>query len=86
MNASSDYQRNIDEDNPETPYEGENINQYYNNEGNNDDVAPAPPTNDISINTNSDYEKNDYEITPDTPTNGGKMKKMTMAEKKRRRD
>ena len=47
------------------------MNAYSNNEGNNDEVAPNPPTNDVNINANSDNEKNDYEVIPDTPTNGG---------------
>ena len=39
MNASSDDWVNNDEDSPKTPYDGENINAYSNNEGNNDEVA-----------------------------------------------
>ena len=54
----------------ETPYDGENINASSDDEGNNDEIAPDPPTNDININDNSDDEKNYYEVTPDTPTNG----------------
>ena len=30
-------------------------------EGNNDEVAPDPPTNDVNINANYDDEKNDYD-------------------------
>ena len=37
-----------------TPYDGENINSYYNNEGNNDEFAPDPPTNDVNTNYNYD--------------------------------
>ena len=47
------------------------MNSSSDYEGNNDDVAPNPPTNDIKISENSDDEKNCYEFTPDTPTNGG---------------
>ena len=53
------------------PYDGENINAYSNNEGNNYEVAPDPLTNDVNINYNSYDEINDYQVTPDTPTNGG---------------
>ena len=45
---------------PKTPYDGENINAYSNNEENNDEVVPNPPTNDEIINSNSD------EVTPYT--------------------
>ena len=71
MNASSDDEGNNDEDSPETPYHGENINAYYNHEGNNYEIASNPSTNDVNINSNSDDEKNDYQVTPDTPKNGG---------------
>ena len=47
------------------------MNTFYDDEGNNDEVAPNTPTNDWNINANPDDEKNDYEVTPDTPTNGG---------------
>ena len=38
------------------------MNASSNNQGNNDEVAPEPPTNDEIINANYD------EVTPDTPT------------------
>ena len=43
---------------------------YSDKEGNNDEVAPDPPTNDVNITANSDDEKNDYEVTPDTTIDG----------------
>ena len=52
------------------PYDGENMNASSDNEENNDEVSPDPPTNDISINANPNDKKNDYEVTPDTPKNG----------------
>ena len=47
------------------------MNASSDGEGDNDDVAPDPPTNDVNINDNYDDEKNYYEVTPDTPTNVG---------------
>ena len=47
------------------------MNASSDNEWNDYEVSPDPPTNDININNNSDYEKNYYEVTPDTPKNGG---------------
>ena len=47
------------------------MNASSDEERNNDEVDPEPPTNNVNINANSDDEKNDYEVTPDTPTNGG---------------
>ena len=55
---------------PRTPYDGENINAYSDDDVNNDEVAPEPPTNYLNINDNSDGEKNDYEVTPDTSISG----------------
>ena len=49
---------------PRTPYDGENMNAYYNNKGNNDEVDLDPPKNDDITNYNYD------DFTPDTPTNG----------------
>ena len=46
------------------------MNASSDDEGNNDDVAPDPLTNDVNINADYDDEKNDYEVTPDTHTNG----------------
>ena len=71
MNASSSDEGNNNEDAPEMPYDGENINAYSNNEVNNYEVAPDPSTNEVNINANSDDEKIYYEVNPDTPTNGG---------------
>ena len=48
-----------DEDALETPYDGENITAYSNNEGNNYEVAPDPPTNKVNINANDDDKEND---------------------------
>ena len=45
------------------------MNAYSNYEGNNDEVAPDPPTDDGNINANYD-EKNYYEVAPDTTKNG----------------
>ena len=47
------------------------MNTSSDDEGNNDEVAPDPTTNDAKINANHDDKKNDHEVTPDTPTNGG---------------
>ena len=66
-----------------TPYDGENINAYSNNERNNDEVSPNPPTNDIKLNANSYYYINDYEVTPDTPKNGGKIETIENDDEKR---
>ena len=71
MNASSYDEVNNDEDDPKTPYYGDNVNVYYYNEGNNYDVAPDPPTNNVNINASSDDEKIYYEVTPDTSKSGG---------------
>ena len=46
------------------------MNDSSDDEGNNDEVAPDPPTNVENINTDSDDEKNGSSFTPDTPTNG----------------
>ena len=63
----SDKEENNDNNAPKTPYDVENMNAsfddegnnaYSNNEGNNDEVAPEPPTNDVNINANSDDEIN----------------------------
>ena len=64
MNPSYSDEGNNDEDAPKTPYDGENMTSYPNNEENNDEVSPNQPTNDEIINTNSD------EVNPDTTTNG----------------
>ena len=48
---------------------------------NKDEVAPGPPTNDVSINANYDDEINDYEVTPNTPTNCGKINILTITKK-----
>ena len=64
MNIYSDDELNSDEDAPEMPYDGENINNFSNNEENIYEVAPKSPTNDkIMI---SSYDM----VTPDIPTNG----------------
>ena len=55
------------------PYDGENMHASSDDEGNNDEVAPDLPTNDVNINANSDDDKNYYEVTPDIPTNGGNI-------------
>ena len=47
------------------------MNASSDDEGNNDEVAPNPNTNNVNINANDDDEKNNYEVTPDTPKNGG---------------
>ena len=47
MNASSNDEENDDEDAPKTPYQGENMNAYSYDEGDNIEVALDPPTNDI---------------------------------------
>ena len=54
MNTSSDDEGNNYEDSPETPYGGENLNDYSDNEENNDEVAPDPPTNNEIIDANYD--------------------------------
>ena len=54
MSDSSDDGGNNDQDAPQTPYDGENINYYSNNEENNDQVVPDQTTNDEIINANSD--------------------------------
>ena len=41
MNASSSDEVNNDKDSPDIPYDGENINAYYNNERNNDGNVPT---------------------------------------------
>ena len=46
MNTSSDDEVNNDNDAPKNPYDGEDINAYSNNKGNNDEVALDPPTNE----------------------------------------
>ena len=46
------------------------MNAYSNNQENNDDFAPDPPTNDENINAHSGDGKNDYEFAPDTPIEG----------------
>ena len=48
------------------------MNYSSDDEGNNYEVDPDPPTNDVNINANSDDEKNDHEVTPDSPTNNWK--------------
>ena len=68
-------------DAPKTPYDGENINDYSNNEGNNCDVAPDPPKYDEIINVNYNDEKKYYEVTPDTSTNDKNNKQSTMMKK-----
>ena len=50
------------------------MNASDDDEVNNYEFDPNPPTNDVNINDNSDYEGNDYEVTPDTPTSGGNNK------------
>ena len=82
MNASSDNEGNIDEDAPETPYDGENIDAYSNNEENNYKVPPNPQIDNENINYDYDDEKNDYEVTHDTPTNGGNNETIEMTKKK----
>ena len=42
----------------------------FDDEVNNDEVAPEPPTNDVNINANYDDEKNYYKVNPDKRTNG----------------
>ena len=54
-----DKKVNNDENAPKTLYDGENINAYSNNEGNNYEVAPDPPTNKVNINANDDDKEND---------------------------
>ena len=65
MNASSYVEINNHGDPPKTPYDGENMNDYSNNEENNDWVTPDPPTYIQVINDNSD------KVTPDKPRNVG---------------
>ena len=57
MNASSYDKGNDYEDFPKTPYDGENMNAYYNNEEDNDEVVTGPTTDDENINDNPDDEK-----------------------------
>ena len=64
MNASSDDEDNNDQDSPKTPYDGESMNAYYNN----NEVSPNPLTNNEIINDNYD------EVTLYTPTNDGNNK------------
>ena len=47
------------------------MNASSDDEGNNNEVAPDPPTNDVNTNTKYDDQKNGCEVTPDTPTNAG---------------
>ena len=58
------------------------MNASYDDEGNNDEVAPDPLTNDVNINDNYDDEKNDYEVTSDTPTNSGNIETINNYEEK----
>ena len=60
MTSYYDYQGNNDENSPEMPYDGENMNASSDDEVNNDKVSPDPPTNDVNINTNYDDEKKEY--------------------------
>ena len=46
------------------------MNASSDDEGNNDEVAPDPPTNEVNINDNYDDEGNYYEVTPETSTSG----------------
>ena len=42
--TNSDKEENNDENSPEAPYDGENMNAYYDDdEGNNDEDAPETP-------------------------------------------
>ena len=58
------------------------MNTSSDDEGNNDEVSPDPPTNDVNINDTSNDDKNDYEINPDTPTNGHNNETIDKHEKK----
>ena len=58
------------------------MNAYSDDEVNNDEDSPDPPTNDVNINANDDDEKNYYEVTPDTPKNGGNNETIDKYEEK----
>ena len=45
-------------------YDGANMNVSSDDEVNNDEVSPNPPTNDVNIGANYDDEKNDYVFYP----------------------
>ena len=57
------------------------MNDSSDDEGNNYEVDPDPPTNGVNINANYDDEKHYYKVTPDTPTNGGNNEKMATDKK-----
>ena len=50
---------------PKTPYYGEKMNAYYDDEGNNDEDAPKTPYDGENIN---DYYNNEEKITRFPPT------------------
>ena len=84
--TDGDKEKNNNENDPKTTYDGENMNASSDDEGNIDEVAPNPPINDLNINDNSDDKVYDYEVTPDTPTSGGNIETIDNDEDKNYKD
>ena len=67
--TDTDKEENIDENAPETPYDGENVNASYDDEVNNEEDAPDTPYDGENINAYYNNEENNDEDAPVPPKN-----------------
>ena len=64
----SDKEENTDDNDPNTPYEGGNMNASYDDDENNDEDAPDTPYYGENMNAYSNNEENNNEVASDPPT------------------
>ena len=67
--TDSDKEENNDENDPGTPYDGENMNASSKDKGKDDEDSPQMPYDSENMNAYSNNEENNDEVSPDPSAN-----------------